>query len=411
VPSPPPPPSPFLNPDPPHWAARGLSYVLLLLFAGAVAVAILLRVPETVATPFVLQPQRGADPVKASRGGIVAAVHATEGQNLEKGAPLFVIRSVPLGERAADLRSFQAQVLGHDASLANIRREQESQQQADREEAERLQLRLAHLARSIEFKKEEQTLLKQVVTRFETLHKEGLIGWTEYAEQQLEANKVQAEMEGLESDIKETQKSVQKLAHESAARLAKFQEQVRQLDADRDKARIRIDPLQSELLNSKTNELTMFAPCAGTVLRLRVNSPGAYVPEGDVLCELACGGERLQAELAVPQKGLGRLQPGQAVKLLYDAFPYQRYGVQYGTVRWVSPASLASDPEVAFRAFVDLDDATIRVDGQPRSLKAGMRGTARVVVSRVRLITYAFEPLRQLRENLAASPRKPHASN
>ena len=152
------------------------------------------------------------------------------------------------------------------------------------------------------------------------------------------------------------------------------------------------------------------APCSGTVMRLRVNSPGVYVPEGDVLCELACGGERLQAELTVPQKGLGRLQPGQAVKLLYDAFPYQRYGVHYGTVRWVSPASLAT-ADADFRAFVDLDDDTIRVDGQPRPLKAGMRGTARVVVSRVRLITYAFEPLRQLRENLAASPRKPPASN
>ena len=410
MPSPAPPPSPFLTSDPPHWAARGLSYVLLLLFATAVTVAIILRVPETVATPFVLQPERGADPVKASRSGIVAAVHATEGLSIEKGAPLFVIRSVPLGERSADLRSFQAQVLGHDASLSNLRREHDSQQQADREEGERLQLRLAHLARSIDFKREEQTLLKQVVTRFETLHKEGLIGWTEYAEQQLETNKVQAELESLESDIKETQKSIQKLTHESASRLAKFQEQVRQLDEDRDKARIRIDPLQRELVNSKTNELTLMAPCSGTVMRLRVNSPGAYVPEGDVLCELACGGQRLQAELSVPQKGLGRLQPGQAVKLLYDAFPYQRYGVHYGTVRWVSPASLAT-ADADFRAFVDLDDDTIRVDGQPRALKAGMRGTARVVVSRVRLITYAFEPLRQLRENLSASPRKPPASN
>ena len=65
---------PFLEKDPPHWAARGLAYLLILLFATAFAVAVLLRIPETVSSPFVLVPIRGTDAVRALRGGVVAEI-------------------------------------------------------------------------------------------------------------------------------------------------------------------------------------------------------------------------------------------------------------------------------------------------------------------------------------------------
>ena len=69
------------------------------------------------------------------------------------------------------------------------------------------------------------------------------------------------------------------------------------------------------------------------MLRLAVQRAGAVVREGETLCELACAGERLQAQLALPPSGVGQIKPGQPVKLLYDTFPYQRYGVRQGTVR------------------------------------------------------------------------------
>jgi membrane fusion protein len=142
------------------------------------------------------------------------------------------------------------------------------------------------------------------------------------------------------------------------------------------------------------------------VLRLEARRPGAVVREGDVVGEIACSGERLQAQLTVPQSGLAQVRSGQPVKLLYDAFPYQRYGVQYGNVRWTSPASVTVNDAPSFRVFVDLQDQAVRVNGQPSPLMAGMGGTARVVVGSRSLITYVFGPLRQLRENLAGPPKQ-----
>ena len=124
--------------------------------------------------------------------------------------------------------------------------------------------------------------------------------------------------------------------------------------------------------------------------------------EGEVLCELTCNSERLQAELKIPQNGAGRVKTGQGVKLLYDSFPYQQFGVKFANVRWISPT--ASTPE--FRAIAEIDDTSINVLGQPTPLKAGMGGRAEVVIARRSLISIAFDPIRQLRENMAAPPER-----
>jgi multidrug efflux pump subunit AcrA (membrane-fusion protein) len=124
------------------------------------------------------------------------------------------------------------------------------------------------------------------------------------------------------------------------------------------------------------------------------------VQEGDVLADVACGGERLQAELTLPQQGIGLVRPGQRVRLLCDAFPYQRYGVRAATIRWISPTSA----DGAFRAFADVESETVVVEGQARRLAPGMGGRARVVVGRRTLVSYALGPVRELQENLRGAP-------
>ena len=121
-----------------------------------------------------------------------------------------------------------------------------------------------------------------------------------------------------------------------------------------------------------------------------------------MLCELAGTKGKVVAELTVPENGVGRVVAGQEVKLLYDAFPYERYGARHGRVRWVSPASVTKDDAPAaatksggpaFRALVDLDETTVLVKGGPRPLLRGMGGRGRVVVGRRSLLSDAFEPL------------------
>ena len=81
--------------------------------------------------------------------------------------------------------------------------------------------------------------------------------------------------------------------------------------------------------------------------------------------------------------GTGRIQPGQTVRLLYDAFPYQRYGIKHGTVRWVSPAAVTIKDRQVFRVLVELEEHAVAVKkGETRQLMAGMGGRADVIVGR-----------------------------
>ena len=455
----------FFENEPPHWAARGLSLMVLAVFVAAAVASVAISLPETVSSPFVLVPGHGADPIRASRSGVVAAVRLAEGQTVARGAPAFVIRSSIAGDRSAELRSLETQMTGAEESHLNTRQRYESQRRADEEDERRLRARAANLRdtlaeqrglrevrearferdleiqgndieiteREIGFKRNQYAVARELADRMERYHRDGAISWLEYNNRRLDAAKLEVEgqqleralessrlklsqlraehqtwaidwklnVAALETEAREVQAALAGLRQSMAARRAEQREVERRLKEDAAKTRIRATSLRDELDQTRGAELTVTAPCEGAVLRLAVNAPGAVVQDGDVLAELACAGETLQAEVSVAPAGTGRIQPGQLVRLLYDAFPYQRYGIRHGTVRWVSPASVTVKDRPVFRVLVDLEEQAVRVKGENRALMAGMGGRADVVVGRRSLVSYAFEPIRMLRESLA----------
>jgi membrane fusion protein len=399
-------PEPFLESAPPHWAARGLAYLLILLFLTAMAASVTVHIPETVSGPFVLVPIHGTDPVRSLDNGIISEVRVAEGQPVSKGNALFIIQSQRIGDRSSELGTLQAQRRGAEERLINTRRKYESESLADQQEEKRLKGRIDYLIRMIDLKKKEQVLTKEVADSYEKLYKSGISNRAEYASKQLDASKIALELQQLETELTETKNAVGKLKHESEAKLAESKSLEQIVKDEMEIAGIRTETLKKELIHSRGDEVTVPAPCSGTVLRLQIKAPGAVVQEGEALCELACSGEKLIAQMSVPQSGVAKIKQGQGVKLLYDAFPYQRYGVRFGKVRWVSPASVAEKDGAVFPIFIDLQDEMLLIKGQRRSFMPGMGGRAQVVVDKRSLISYAFAPIRQLKEMLAKPPEK-----
>ncbi|MEP6685521.1 MAG: HlyD family efflux transporter periplasmic adaptor subunit [Verrucomicrobiota bacterium] len=85
--------SEMLPQHPPPWIVRSLSLLLLAIFFVALLAAVLVHLPETVNCPFVLVPNEGADPIQSPRMATVSRVAVTEGQTVDRGAELFVLRS------------------------------------------------------------------------------------------------------------------------------------------------------------------------------------------------------------------------------------------------------------------------------------------------------------------------------
>ncbi len=397
--------APYLDPEPPPWAARGLAWVLLLLFAAAALTSVLLRVPETVSASFVLAPVHGTDPVRAFKDGIVTEVRAVDAQAVAAGETMFVIASPPVGDRAAEWEGLKAQIAGAAERLANARDRYEGQQRADGQEDQKLKARLESADRTIQKNSEQLALAAELAERQKRTFEEGVSSWMDLARLRLEINRLEVEAEQAKAQREDTRRAIDKLHFERRSRQAEFKEVERSLGEELEKARIRMAMLEKELVRTG-NQLTVPAPCKGSVLKMSVKNAGTAVREGDMLAELACAGQELQAELTLPQDGIALVRPGQPVKLLYDAFPYQRYGVRRATIRWVSPETVNDKVGSVFRALADLKEGQVLVHGQLRPVVPGMGGRARIIVGRRSLVSYAFEPLRQLKESLSGAPGK-----
>src|SRR5262245_20502667 len=396
-------PTAFLDSSPPPWAARSTATILIVLFVVMFSALFLVSVPETVWATFVVRPLREADPVRTLHEGTVDRVNVEDAQQVHAGAVLYVIASEPVGDRIAERQTLDARLSGGRTRLDNERQKYENQVRADQQERDRLEQRAANLQRQVRLKEQELATAQDIAGRARRTFEEGVGTAMDAAQKKLDADRLTVEVEQLRTEATDTRNALGRVAYEMASRRAAFAEVQRGIGEDLSAYRARKGVLDRDRARDG-NSIEVTAPCTGTVVKLLVRSRGAVVHEGDELADVVCAGEKLEAELMLPERGLALVQQGQGVKLLYDAFPYERYGVQYATLRWLSPTSTVDPRGPVFRALADIHSETVGVQGQRRSVLPGMTGRAAVIVGRRSLASYAIEPLRQLRESMASEP-------
>lgn len=398
--------TPFLEDEPPPWLARALATSVLVVAALGVIAGVVIRVPETVSGRFVLVPARGADPLRAPREGIVTRVTALEATPVRRGDTLFIVASEPALDRGADRGALEATVAGGPVSRSDLAAQLDGVRRADATERARLDTRLVTLGRSIAAKRDQLRIARELEARARRGLTSGVTTEVDLANLQLDASRLEDELALAEGSLADSRAARARIDFDAAVREADYRERIRQLDLVIRQADGRLSALRATGTPTDAG-LVVPSPCDGTLVRLRVRAPGTFVAQGDLLADIACTSDSLVVEMEVPASGIGRVNAGQDMRLMYDAFPYQRYGVRFAEVTWVGAASGAAavGDSTAFRARARPDESSVRIDGADRALVPGMGGTARVVVARRRLIAYAFTPLMQLRESLSERPR------
>lgn len=112
------------------------------------------------------------------------------------------------------------------------------------------------------------------------------------------------------------------------------------------------------------------------------------------------------AEVYAPSRAAGFIEPGQSVRLLYDAFPYKRFGSFGGRVVSVSRSIVAPNEidavvnvdEPVYRIRVSLDRQDVSAFGRSLALQAGMTLTANIVLDRRSFLDWLLEPLNSVRK-------------
>jgi membrane fusion protein len=145
----------------------------------------------------------------------------------------------------------------------------------------------------------------------------------------------------------------------------------------------------------------VLAPITGRVAALPV-AAGQPVAANATLAVITPVASKLEAELLVPSRAAGFIEPGQGVQLQLHAFPYQRFGVVPGAVKTVSTTVLGPNElsipglslqEPVFRVHVTLSRAAIEAYGKSYPLQPGMLLNADIVFDRRTLLQWLFDPL------------------
>ena len=378
--------APVVPRDPPHWFVPALAWLLIALFLTVLLAAIFVRVPETVPSRFVLVPEGGADPIKSPRHAVIEQVLLRAGQKVKKGDRLFVMR-------VDEVREWRTETDAREETLRALRENSRKLEEAHLSALRIKDSEINQAEREVTFRNTHLGIMRDLVARVEKLARSGLTSEMDLASHRL--NLAQSE-----KDLEIAQKT---LAQKRLERQRLETERARQRLAERsaeDELAIRISALRQPLAASANGLLEIRAPYDAVCVGVTQQNAGGVVAPGEELCQLSPIGSRLQARLELPETGLSRLQPRQRVRLLFDAFPYQRFGVVTGAIDWISAAAVAHGQGSDFVAVASLDKPEIVAGGNTYPLKAGMKGEARVTVGRRALIEFAVDPLRKLRENL-----------
>jgi len=377
--------SELLPQDPPPWFVRSIAWLLISLFGVALLAAILVKLPETVTAPFILVPAGGADPIQSPRMAVINQVCVVVGQTVKKDDPLYVLRS-------DEIRGWgtEAQTMAQD-----LRTREDGLAKADAEFVSALAIKKAEIAQAeseVAFREKHAASMLELLGRLEKLSKTGGISVVEVLQHRVDAAESEKDLSVAQRTQEQVKLQLQQMQAEHGRARAEN-------GAEIEKLKMRLAALHGDLENSQKLLLAVLAPYAGVVISQTQQNAGSVVQSGQELCQLARTDAKPRAQLTLGEAGLPRLASGERVRLFFDAFPYQRYGVVNAWLDWVSPSAVSSSQGVRFVALASLDEKEL-TQLHRLAFRIGMAGEARIVVGQRTIIEYAFEPIRQLRENM-----------
>lgn len=329
----------------------------------------------------------------------VEKVLVREGQKVDAGAALVTVSLTqgrdPGGEGIA------SQLLQIDRQYDELRRQRDLSNMLGSTETVSFQNQQKSIAMSLESLVRQEKLMAEQIRlteaqfqRSQRLAKQGAATKAELEERQAAMLSRKLDREALSERIISQREALKTIDAQIAARAIGADQSGSQL-SERMAA---LAEQRARLL--RQDRLTLTAPIAGSVGDLAVR-PGQRVDASAVMAAVVPSASTLEVQLYAPSSAAGFVRRGQKVRLMFDAFPYQKYGTASGTVTWVStvptspvglaPAATPGEPMFRIRVAFDADEASERFRlGQ---LRDGMTLTANLILENRSLWEVFFEPV------------------
>lgn len=393
---------------------RPFSFAVLTLIAGGFAAMVVTfflwgSYTKRITVPGQLVPFSGQLKIHAPQYGLVLERFVDEGQPVKLGAPLFRISSEryagdsqPVQADVNDQLTIRQRSLGDE--LAKTRQLQTEERQSLQSKLESLRRQLRTLAQQTESQEKLVKLATNAADRYQGLMDKGYISMDQLQQRQSELLGQHQTLQGLVRETTVLNQQLVETQHEFAGLSALHQNQLASIERS-------LSGIQQELIESEAKRaLVITAPQDGVATAILVE-PGQTVDSSRVLMSIVPANSHLQAELYAPSKSIGFIHAGDAVKVRYQAYPYQKFGQHGGSVISISKATLSANElatmtgsvpglglegEQIYRIRVDVESQSVMAYGKARPLQTGMLVEADILQETRHLYEWVLEPLYSL---------------
>lgn len=349
-----------------------------------------------------LVPSRGLATVLAPVTGVVTQIALAEGARASTHEPLAVIsipRATPVsGDTTIALARELAQRrdgLERSRSAQRVLLETQARGFAAQIAVARDELR--EIEAEIATQREQVRIARETLERMRRLEQDRYVSAVDRRQSEAQALNHISAMQALQGKALTTRRLLAQL--EQARSELPGQRLAAEASFSRDTALLQQEQLQLESQSS----IAVHAPVDG-IVSTRLVEAGQSVQQGQPLLSIIPGDGRLQADLLVPSRAVGFVEPGDRVLLRYQAFPFQKFGHQEGRVARVgrsalTPAELATllgaakASEPMYRVTVTLTRQSIVAYGHRERLRPGMALEADIMGESRTLLEWALEPL------------------
>lgn len=357
----------------------------------------------------VVSPTGGIVKIQANDEGYAEKVLVTEGEKILAGAPLYEIKTERYDQFGQGVKKRIVTTIENQIALLNERRSKEiekSQHQLEviDDDLIRLSEEANILKVVVDLSEQELSLAQSLVDKQQVLVNKQFISSIELQRQRLE-------LITLEAKVQNQRLSLQRLGREKANR-----EETREtLQLDLEIALQDIDRQLQQIVQNKMEyffqtDTQIVSPINGVVASIFVKE-GHSVNKGQPLLVLIPEGEEpVFVELYAPSRSIGFIQEGQDVRLRFDAFPYEKFGVQQGVISSISKSAVTAEmlpnsPLIQsqlsrthggvglYQVRVKLDKPTITVYGEEQMFVPGMTLTADIELDTRKVYEWLLEPL------------------
>lgn len=332
----------------------------------------------------------------SERSGTVTEIFVKEQQRIAVGQPLVEMETDQYLRDGQRLSAIEQNQL--DAEIAAVRERLLTAEQSAsvvRRGLNQRQLSLeSRLASSRSRYDTLQTRVQDAQTRYDQSKEfleEGLIAQADVDVRQVEYNRVESELLGVEREINLDEGELSRLRVD----IQQIDTNLASTQSDLTQQIVRLNGQKRDTASSAGRQIV--ASIDGVVTGLQVRE-GEPVAQGRLMLAIVPKDSQLFAELFLPSTAIAFVKAGQEVKLQYDALPYQKFGVGEGTVMSVSStAFLSSDlgnvsesNELLYRVEVALGKQSVDAFGQAVPLQSGMELSADIVLEKRKVLDWAF---------------------